>query len=138
MKSILLSSIALVSMNAFAGKLPGKTDKVVCSFTEPFATVKADFTKKVLIIETVGDFDSGAISQRTDVVQHIAVNDGGHADIEVRYKSPYAKDGGFTVLHVTTVDKGSDGMSDKVFDSAAYLLINGKPQAGGCDFVNKL
>ena len=109
--------------------------KVTCNFTEPFFTVEVNFKRKVMKVESpMGELMEGKlITQRTDEVEDVAFS------VSHGVWSFVAGDAKIPVLTVNTGKKGSDGMSDKVFDAEGVsTLFSGSSHPngdiGGCNF----
>ncbi len=118
------SSSALPVSSGLNLKLPGFSNQARCKFANPSVMIEVNLKNRAAVMTT---------PEGNRKFTNLVVRDGGHADIEVHRRT---KTGLKLLVHIATIDQGSDGISDHVYDAAAYRDLNdGRVQEGGCDFI---
>jgi uncharacterized membrane protein len=115
-----------------------KAHHILCSWTEPFFSIDVNIrTKAVKVTSPMGDLMDGKIAtERTDEISDVTSTIGG--GVWTFVYAPKGVDTKIEILKVDTKKKGSDGMSDKVYDAEGSTAIMGTGAnngIGGCNFI---
>ena len=107
--------------------IQAKAEIFTCNFTEPFVTVKADSLAKTMAITALGETEfnkDGSEKATFDII------DGKNGILRVSNLTKTL------TLTINLVERGNDGMSDKVYDQDVILDTTGiEKLRGGCDSV---
>ncbi|MEK2688265.1 hypothetical protein [Bdellovibrio sp. GT3] len=147
MKTLIFATLLLIGTSAFAGPATppvGERVTLHCTFTEPF------FNITIVGFDVYEGYTTGIVNKGDVVIyqdpytsedgvyrKETTVLAASTKEENVVVKFDLGEPLGMLVLHMDRQEKGSDGMSDEVYDmSVTSIHLNGSrlSNIGGCNF----